>query len=162
MDKTTLSLSMRELMPFAENEIAAGREVLLPVKGNSMVPFLRDGRDSIYLSAPKQSFHVGDLVMFRREDGSYAMHRIYQVNQDGSYDIVGDNQIACDKAITNGMIKAFVPRAIRDGKEIDCTKGAWRFAMVVYMKLRLNHPKLTQRLMRPASGLFKKIHNREA
>ena len=155
--KQTRSLSIRELMPLVEEELAQGKEVLLPVKGSSMVPFLYNGRDSIYLCAPQQKrFRAGDLVMFRRKDGSYAMHRIYRVNGDGSYDIVGDNQIACDKAITHEMIKAYVPRVIRDGKEIDCTQGAWRALMVKYMKLRIAHPQLTRRLVAMERKILRK------
>ena len=154
----SISLSMRELMPLVEEELKNGKEVMLPVKGVSMNPFLRHNRDSIILTALNgREIKVGDLVMFRRDDGSYAMHRIYKKYADNTFDIVGDGQVACDKGICYDMLVAYVPRAVRNGKEVSCEKGFWRFIMTAYMKFRLKFPSFTCRLyslLRSLKNLF--------
>ncbi|MBR2134591.1 MAG: S24/S26 family peptidase [Eubacterium sp.] len=143
LEDKNLSLTMQELMPLVADELASGKEVMLTVKGVSMMPFLRHNKDSIIMTALNgRSINIGDLVMFRRADGSYAMHRICRINADGSFDIVGDAQLKCDENITYDMLVAYVPRVIKNGKEISCEKGFWRFAMVSYMHLRLKHPKI--------------------
>ena len=151
--QNTLSLSLKEVMPLIEEALAAGEEVTLTVKGGSMDPFLVDCRDRVVLTAVNgRALHEGDVVMFRRADGSCALHRIFRCHADGTYDIVGDNQAVCDERIPYEAIVAFVPRVIRKGKEIDCTKGMWRVAMVRYMHFRLNHTDFTWRMVRHAGA----------
>ena len=149
LDDKNLSLTMRELMPLVEAELNSGKDVQLPIKGTSMTPFLINDRDEIILTAMNsRRIKVGDLVMFRRDDGSYAMHRIYKVNGDGTFDILGDNHYAPDRNIRYDMLVAYVPKAIRKGREVDCEKGFWRNTMTFYMNFRMKHPAFTQRIYR--------------
>ena len=134
---------MRELMPLVEEELQKGKDVMLPLKGISMTPFLIHNRDKVILTAlNSRKIKVGDIVMFRRKDGSYAMHRVYKCHGNKSFDIVGDAQYLIDEGICYDMLVAYVPRVIRNGKEIDCERGFWRTAMTAYMKLRIEHPNL--------------------
>lgn len=159
----TIAVTLKEMMPVIREALANGQTVELTVRGVSMEPFLINGRDSVFLTSPEgRQFRTGDLVMFQRTDGSFAMHRICRVNADGTFDIVGDNQIACDRQIRQAQIVAFVPRATRNGKNVDCEKGFWRRTMIAYMRLRLRRPKaaygLVRRLSYPAK-LLRTIHN---
>lgn len=63
----------------------------VPVTGNSMRPFLHPG-DIVYLNRPATP-RRGDIVLFTRSDGSYVLHRIYRVKRDGTYLLLGDNQL---------------------------------------------------------------------
>lgn len=54
-----------ELYTLAETAIAEGRSLTFPVRGDSMRPLLRPGRDSVTLSAPAEPCRVGDLVLTR-------------------------------------------------------------------------------------------------
>ncbi|MBQ2348112.1 MAG: S24/S26 family peptidase [Clostridia bacterium] len=143
----TLSVSMRELMPVIIEQIEDGQTVSLTVKGYSMQPYLMNGKDTIFLVSPKdRNPKVGDLYMFRRSDGSYAMHRICRINSDGTFNFVGDNQYLNDKSITSSQLVAYVPKAIRKGKEISCEKGFLRFYMIRRMFFRQKHPKMSQKI----------------
>lgn len=154
LDNTNISLTMQELMPLITEELSNGKEVMLTVKGVSMMPFLRHNKDSIIMTSMNgRKIRPGDLVMFQRPDGSYAMHRVYRENKDGSFDIVGDAQVKCDTGITYDRMKAYVPRVVKNGKEINCEKGLWRFAMVWYMRFRLRHPAAAAKLY----SLLKKL-----
>ncbi|MBQ7203248.1 MAG: S24/S26 family peptidase [Eubacterium sp.] len=155
LDDKNLSLTMRELMPLVEEELKKGKDVMLPLKGFSMTPFLIHNRDSIVLTAMNsRSIRVGDMVMFKREGGSYAMHRVYKVHSDNTFDIVGDAQFVGDKNIRYDMLVAYVPKVIRNGREIDCEKGFWRTVMTGYMKLRMTHPLTAERLLKIYRILF--------
>lgn len=156
--ENTIQVPLAELMPVILDAIAQGQTAELTVRGTSMEPFLINGRDTVCLAAcGGRTLRTGDLVMFRRTDGSYAMHRICRVHPDGTFDIVGDNQLACDRQITADQVVAYVPRVIRNGKPVNCEKGAWRRTMVAYMRLRLRWPKLAYGLVRllsyPAKAL---------
>lgn len=85
---------------------------------------------------------MGDLYMFRRADGSYAMHRLCRVNADGTFDFVGDGQMLVDKGITSEQLAAFVPGVRRNGKTINCERGIIRGLMTARMLVRVRFPRL--------------------
>lgn len=144
--KQTISFTMSELMPLVQEQLENGEKVSLTVKGVSMQPFLMDGRDSIVMVAVEKRLPVvGDLFMFRRPDGSYAMHRVFSVNSDGTLDFVGDNQLMPERVPQEALV-AYVPRVVREGKEIDCEKGYWRRKMTRRMLFRQRHSKLVCRI----------------
>ena len=68
--------------------------------------------------------------MFRREDGSYAMHRICRVDSDGSLDFVGDGQLLVEKGISPDVLAAYVPEVLRKGKIINCRGGIIHSLMI--------------------------------
>ena len=140
------SITMRELMPSVIDMIENGRTVSLTVKGVSMKPLLVNGRDEILMVSPAGRVpKVGDLYMFRRDDGSYAMHRICAIDADGSIGFVGDNQLTVEKGMTRDSLVAYVPAVIRKGRFIDCEKGLLRAIMILRMKLRVANPDLVMR-----------------
>ena len=67
------------------------QDLPVPVTGNSMCPFLHPG-DIVYLNRYTE-LEKGDIVLFTRPDGSFVLHRIYQIKKDGTYLILGDNQL---------------------------------------------------------------------
>ena len=67
------------------------QDLPVPVTGNSMCPFLHPG-DIVYLNRYTE-LEKGDIVLFTRPDGSFVLHRIYRIEPDGSYLILGDNQL---------------------------------------------------------------------
>lgn len=67
------------------------RDLPVPVTGDSMRPFLNPG-DIVYLNR-YAVLEKGDIVLFTRPDGSYVLHRIYRIGKDGSYLMLGDNQL---------------------------------------------------------------------
>ena len=139
---SSLSYSLNDLMPIILKQLEDGQTVKLTVKGVSMEPFLIDGRDAIIMEAPGNNVpRVGDLYMFRRNNGSYAMHRLWDIASDGTYVFVGDNQIQTDKGITESMIMAYVPRVIRNGREINCERGLLRSLLTLRVKFRLRFPR---------------------
>ncbi|MEE3450590.1 MAG: S24/S26 family peptidase [Acutalibacteraceae bacterium] len=159
-DNKVLSVSIRELMPVIMEQIENGQTVSLKIKGISMQPYLMNNKDTIFMVSPKDHTpKIGDLYMFRRQDGSYAMHRLSRINSDGTYDFVGDNQYLHDCNLTKDQFVAYVPKAIRNGKEISCEKGLLRFYMTKRMIFRREHPKTAQSLSKVKMYISLFIHN---
>ena len=70
-----------------------GEELPLLVTGNSMVPFLLNRRSTVFLvREPDYVPRVGDIVLSRRMDGAYILHRIYKIRKDGTIVLNGDAQ----------------------------------------------------------------------
>ena len=97
------------------------QDLPVPVTGNSMCPFLHPG-DIVYLNRYTE-LEKGDIVLFTRFDGSFVLHRIYRIEPDGSYLILGDNQLLPEPVpadrihaiVTSVRIKekAITPKSLR-------------------------------------------------
>ncbi|MGN0198207.1 MAG: S24/S26 family peptidase [Candidatus Cryptobacteroides sp.] len=79
MDKMTLANS--EFFATVEDGIARGKNVTIIPKGNSMMPFIRSGKDSVILSPAGDEIAVGDIVLFKL-GGRHILHRIIHVEGD--------------------------------------------------------------------------------
>ena len=73
--KTVRSVSMQELAPAIVQAIQTGGSAELTVTGRSMTPFLRDRVSRVRLTAISQPKR-GDVVLYRRQNGGYVLHRI--------------------------------------------------------------------------------------
>lgn len=77
--------------------LKAGKQVTIPVHGYSMMPTIRNLRDSVILEgveggtpegAPRRKVRTGDIVLFRFHE-RYLLHRIIQIRGDVA-EIQGD------------------------------------------------------------------------
>ena len=93
------------------------KNVPIPVVGGSMVPFLIHG-DTAYLDLPDTPLKQGDIVLYTRTSGMYVLHRIYRVNKDGSYIMVGDAQTELEHLPGGDQIHARVS-FVRHRKKIN-------------------------------------------
>ena len=91
------------------------KSVAIPVAGGSMVPFLHHG-DTVYLDLLDSPPKRGDIVLYTRESGRYILHRIYKVNKDGSFVMVGDAQQVLERIESREQIHARVTSARHKGK----------------------------------------------
>lgn len=102
-----------------------GAEVQLPVRGNSMAPFLIGGRDEVCFRKPDRPLHRGDIVLFRRKSGKYVLHRICRI-QNGAYYLAGDAQRMLEGPIAEQQVVGLVTRAWRKGKWIGRESLLWQ------------------------------------
>lgn len=88
----TKTINNNDLFTEIESIINGGGTVSICVKGNSMRPFLRNGRDTVMLTAiTKTQLRCGMVVLFRNK-GKYILHRIRRIDNheltikgDGNY-----------------------------------------------------------------------------
>lgn len=57
--------------------------VVLTVTGGSMLPLLAGGRDRVTLGPVPERLRRGEVLLYRRADGSYVLHRLTGFGQDG-------------------------------------------------------------------------------
>ncbi len=111
-----------------------GRSVSLVIAGGSMTPFLADGRDRVVLEKPGRRPAVGDIVLFRRPDGDYVLHRIRKIEGENYY-MVGDAQTYIEGPVAKGQIKALVTAAKRKGKIIKKGDFVWDFFEKIWIRM---------------------------
>ena len=87
-----------------ENGVYVGK-----TQGDSMLPMLKEGRDTVVVVKPRFPLKKYDVPVYRRGD-HLTMHRIIKVTKKG-YIICGDNRVNLEKDITDndiiGVLKGF-------------------------------------------------------
>lgn len=144
----TMTVSMQDLSPLMIALLDEGKEIQLTVTGNSMGPFLRHKRDQAVLVKPADStaLQVGDVPLYRRENGQMVLHRIVE-RDDGrkrrlygeresfpsmhvgsplTYTMLGDAQTSSEPNIRPEQIVAVATAFIRKGKRESCRSSAYR------------------------------------
>ena len=144
MNTTTernVTFSMKDIGPLIEEVVGQGDVFRLTVSGTSMMPFLRNNRDEvIFAPLEGRTLKRGDILLYKRREGTYVMHRLYRIEKNGTYTFIGDHQYKTEEGIRRDQIKAYVPYVIRDGRKIDCEKGFLRGVMTDYMVFRVHCP----------------------
>ena len=62
-----------------------GREVVITPKGNSMLPFIRNGRDEVVLTRLDRPAETGDILLAKIGD-RFIMHRVFADPESGRPD----------------------------------------------------------------------------
>ena len=116
--RMTESYSLSELEAIIRRVTDSGGEFELYPKGTSMLPLILEGRDSVILSCLPDELTAGDVVLYRRDDGSYVLHRIIGCD-GGTYTMCGDNQYNAEPGIRRDQMIAFASAFIINGKRIE-------------------------------------------
>lgn len=72
---------MSEFWEIAEPIIASNGEIRLFHKGTSMNPLLRQGIDSVVLTAPND-IKKNDILLYKRANGQFVMHRAIKIKKN--------------------------------------------------------------------------------
>ena len=101
-----------------------GVNVTLPVNGNSMLPFIIGGKESVILHRPGL-IDVGDVVLAWVDGNRYVVHRIIKLDYD-RVTLMGDGNVAVTEHCRLNDIKARVTHVVSaDNKERDL-HNRWR------------------------------------
>lgn len=109
-------MPMDEILPIITAVISDGGLFRLYIKGTSMMPLLRQGKDSVMLGTPSE-LKENDIILYKRNNGAYVLHRIIRIKKSG-YLICGDNQFVIERGINSNNVIAKVVSFFRDDNEI--------------------------------------------
>ena len=90
------------------------------VKGDSMMPLLRQGIDRVVVEVPKSKPRKYDVALYKRGE-RYVMHRIVKECKNDGYVIRGDNRINNERDITTDRIIGVMTAFFRGDKLIEIT-----------------------------------------
>lgn len=117
----SISIPNEILLPEVGRLLAEGREVIIPTKGRSMMPFIVGGRDSVRLRR-HSSVERGDIVLARVEGGLFVLHRIREVNGNALI-LKGDGNLAAVERCTVDDVLGTVEEIIRPDSSSVPSKG---------------------------------------
>ncbi len=116
--------NMESLLPFIEEAFNRGVDFQIPITGTSMNPLLYQNRDFVRIIKPVLPLKLGDIPLYRRDDGTFVLHRVVGIKADGGYIMCGDNQFILEYGITDKNIIGVAKTLVIDGKEIDVETDA--------------------------------------
>ena len=104
-------------------------KLVYKTKGVSMNPMLYQNRDLVVIEVPKGRLKKYDVALYKRGK-SYVLHRVIEVNENGTYSIRGDNTYSIETVPEEAVIIETVPEEavigvltsfVRDGKQYSVT-----------------------------------------
>ncbi len=115
--------------------VQKGVTVTFPVTGQSMLPFIIGGKESVILHAPGLTA-VGDVVLARVDGNRYVVHRIINIDGD-RVTLMGDGNVKGTEHCLLKDVKARVTHVVSaDNKKRDLY-SRWRmFGAKVWYWLR--------------------------
>lgn len=122
------------LMPLFRERLAAGQKIQFSPRGISMLPMLRQGKDSVILSPVPEKLKKYDLPLYQRDDGKYILHRIVEVGE--TYTCIGDNQYVYEHGIRKDQMIALVTAFTRGDKEIPVGNYGYRLYCILWHRSR--------------------------
>ena len=118
-----------------ERLLATGQKAVVTVRGNSMMPLLRDGKDAVEVvrHAPER-LNVGEVVFFRYGP-SWVMHRIATI--DGEHiTFAGDGNLGRVEHALRSNVTADVVAVIRpSGRRVECKNWRWQLPSQLWLLL---------------------------
>lgn len=147
------NVRLESLMPLIKERLAAGQSVSFFPRGTSMLPMLRQGRDSVVLSPLPERLKKYDLPLYQRENGQYVLHRIVEVGN--TYTCIGDNQFVLEPELEHCQMIGVVTEFTRNGKCISTGAAGYRLYCRFWCATRP-----ARRTLRRGMGLLKRIVGR--
>ena len=149
MEQKTKITDMNLLGAFITDSISKGQEVNLTVTGDSMYPLLKSRVDTVVLTMPK-TIKKRDIVFFRRENGSYILHRILKIKKD-FFVIAGDNEMEKEFPVYKNQIIAVVKSFKRKGRAYSVEEPWFKFYSFVWCLLFPLRPFMLKTLIKLAT-----------
>lgn len=125
---------MENMMPLIQETLNQGRSVRFYPMGTSMLPMLREGRDSVTLSPPPERLRKYDLPLYQRSSEKYVLHRVIKVGE--TYTMMGDNQFTPESGIRQEQIIGVVTAFSRGDREIPVTNLCYQIYCRIWHGVR--------------------------
>lgn len=114
--------SMEDIVRLSMPLLNTGKAIKFTVVGNSMYPLFRSNREKVTV-VKADKVKKRDVILYRREDGSYVLHRVVGKGKLG-YKLCGDDQTAIEYPVKKENVLAVMISFERKGKEYS-TKCLW-------------------------------------
>ena len=137
-EKKTLTIDAVKDADVLIEILESGAVFPITVTGRSMTPYLKDGRDTVWLRKT-ELLKRGQIVFFRRRSGEFILHRIRKIYTDGRMLINGDAQTWCETVLPE-MAAAVVCAVTRDGITRDAGCPAWKLRDLLWYPTRPVRP----------------------
>jgi len=140
MSNTNNYIMADDWVPIMTELMQEGKKVLLTPHGFSMYPLIVGDRDQVQVTKIYRKLRRGDIVLYRRDCGSYILHRIHHIDKkknDYEFYMIGDSQSDVEGPINEKQIKALAEIIIRKNRRINVNNILYRFFSESWLLLRV-------------------------
>lgn len=124
----------RVFLPQVVQLIENGHTATIVARGNSMRPFIEDGRDKLVLGRA-DSIAEGDVVLAEVSEGCFVCHRVDKV-AGGMVTMRGDGNVVGTEVFPEEKVRAKLIQVIRNGKTYTLTTSrAWKLYSAIWPRL---------------------------
>ena len=115
-----LKAKAKDIFNIMEQLFDNGQSAWIVVSGMSMYPFLREDLDMVELTRARfPGIKKGDIVLIKRLNSEFVLHRVAKKNNSEFY-IIGDAQQWLEGPVLENQLKAVVINVKRNNKVISC------------------------------------------
>ena len=132
----TKSVTLSEVYDVMMEMLNNGGTVNFNPRGTSMLPTLHNDGDRVVLKK-FNSLKKYDLPLYLRDNGQFVLHRVHNINANGTFNMCGDNQWNLEKGIRPDQIIGTVISIQRSGKIIKVSNPLYRIYVVLWVKTRI-------------------------
>ncbi|MCQ2143633.1 MAG: S24/S26 family peptidase [Bacteroidales bacterium] len=124
------------LLPEVARLVAEGHSVSIMAKGNSMLPFIRDRKDTIVLTKA-EDYKVGDLLLCEVAPERYVLHRLISMDGNGRLTLMGDGNLKGTETAAKDKVMAKASFILRNGKRpVDLESKGFRILSRIWKLLK--------------------------
>ncbi len=152
-DIKTLTLSVEEWHSLALEGVMSAVQVSLV--GDSMRPLIRKNTDTVTVAPVYRDLKKGDIVLFRRDDRDYVVHRIKRI-VDGKVITLGDRCVDFDAPIPISSVWGIAVKLQRGDRNLNLDSCFCRAVGKVIMATRPVRYVL-KKLVRHCANILKKV-----
>ena len=113
-----IKVDFATLYPLIRDAIDQGKDFSFTAFGHSMFPYIKGGVDRVFLSPLNKTPKKGDVLFYRRTDGTFVLHRLIKQEND-SLVFCGDNQFVLEKGIKEHQLIARLSKRVRGKRILD-------------------------------------------
>ena len=114
-------LPTKKYFALVRQQLSEKGQAFVRVTGTSMQPLLRHLRDGVIIVPPSR-INRGDIVLFDRLNGRYALHRVIHKGKNG-FTMAGDNQWFIERGLSYEQVVGVVSTIVRKGVNIPANKS---------------------------------------
>ena len=122
---------LSDLIDLITEVLDHGGSFRLAPKGTSMLPLLVQGEDSVALrKLDLAQLRRHDIILYKRTNGAFVLHRIMRREKDGSYVMCGDNQLILERGIRPEQMIGYVERIEKKARTLH--RNSFRYRIYVF------------------------------
>lgn len=133
MQPDKLLLSNEPFFAEVTRMLSEGSSVTLRAKGNSMYPFIADGRDSVVLQKAEK-VAAGDIVLAYVAGKGHVLHRVYKI--EGEWlTLMGDGNLHVTERCRKTDVAGKAVSILRNGRSVECSSPCEHIKALCWKKL---------------------------
>ena len=127
--------SNRVYFSHVESLLQNGENVKIPIRGKSMLPFLKETDKIVLFPAYAEGFSLGDILLAREESGRVILHRLVKINKE-TLILAGDGNLVQHEIINSNQVIGVARWVIRGDEKIDIQSFKNQVLGISWYKIR--------------------------